>query len=348
MGIELRTWLDVAGKLDMKILVVVPDHVIRHLKCKGVPECVAEYRDHPAVLAWQIMEEPSWDLPGSRAKEYAPLAYNLYHELDPTHPAVVSLCGVDNVDLYHPYADIIMRNFYPIPPSPHGVFVNSHPTFEQWKKTGVATAKVGKPWWGLSQVFDASRHKNKDNLNTEKCWRRAPDRAELRCSVYTTIASGARGVWFYNLRLMMADDVNRGWLNRTERWNTLVELTTEIRALLPVLNSPGPQFLFDNNHIATLVKSDGKDIYAISANYAFETSSTEITRGGLDFKVNLPPYGTEVQKVPDTWGLEWEEPQLPFQIGMCSVSSPRDVPYLWEAGFNSFYVSNAAMKGFPT
>ena len=57
---------------------------------------IKKYRKHPGLLAWHVMDEPPWDEPGNRGKDYMPAAYRVVKKYDPDHPASVVVCHYDD------------------------------------------------------------------------------------------------------------------------------------------------------------------------------------------------------------------------------------------------------------
>lgn len=64
-------------------------------------------------------------------------------------------------------------------------------------------------------------------------------------------------------------------------WNWLASVTRELHQLQPVLTADTPEMFQDSDHVVSLVKSDGRDLYVIAANYERQPTETVIYLPGL-------------------------------------------------------------------
>ena len=97
---------------------------------------------------------------------------------------------------------------------------------------------------------------------------------------YTAIASGARGVLYYALHLLMDESKTRGG-DRKEYLERLLSVTRQLRTLQPLLTAATPESIQDANHVVAMVKSDGQDLYIIVANYERQATKTAVRIPGL-------------------------------------------------------------------
>lgn len=278
----LDVWIDEAHKNGLKAIIGLSRPQVKEMKFDRMTSRIGKYRNHPGLLSWSLMDEPSWDKPGDRGKDYMPAAYGVAKQQDPDHPASVVCCHYDDMELFMPSTDIMMADYYPVPPFPAHYFAGDGfrgiRTFAD-RARGASGGR--KPFWFVVQIHDLTKLKLKGGEELPAEWQRPPNRDEIRCSTYTAIASGAQGVWFWSLGRLMGDAWNKDLLSRVERWEAVVEVVGELNELMPLLTAATPEAIQDKDHVVTMVKSDGRDTYVIAANYERVPASTEIDVPGV-------------------------------------------------------------------
>jgi hypothetical protein len=138
---------------------------------------INSFKDHPALLAWYIADEPN----GTRLPPDSLLTiYKLVKETDPWHPvSVVFTAPFISALKYADALDIVMADPYPVPELPVTVVGN---VAEQ-----LAKAFAGrKPVWIVPQAFGGG-----------EIWKREPTAQEIRSMTYQSIISGARGIQYF-------------------------------------------------------------------------------------------------------------------------------------------------------
>ncbi|HWL52509.1 MAG TPA: hypothetical protein VNQ90_08745 [Chthoniobacteraceae bacterium] len=154
---------------------------------------VEEIKDHPALLAYRLLDEPFVE----EIPVYS-VVFQAMRELDPAHPVVSYLCraswnsdetsrrGVDNMKKWVEGVreEVLFNDLYPIryPESVARSFLRHYMACleDNQRQAG------GRPLWILAQAIDFA--------NTL----RAPTPAEIRAQAYLSLAYGARGLIFYN------------------------------------------------------------------------------------------------------------------------------------------------------
>jgi hypothetical protein len=169
------------------------------------------FRDHPALLAWYISDEPNGYKisPDSLQK-----IYNLVHELDPWHPvSIVFMAPFMSSKLYADALDIVMADPYPVPDMPVSMVGNT--------AGQLATEFAGrKPVWIVPQAFGGG-----------EWWTREPTIQELRAMTYQAIIKGARGIQYF---------VRQGlnlFPKSTATWAECGRMAVEVAELTPWLLS---------------------------------------------------------------------------------------------------------------
>jgi hypothetical protein len=169
------------------------------------------FKDHPALLAWYIADEPTGNniLPDSLMK-----IYKLIKEIDPWHPvSIVFMAPFISSVRYADAMDIVMADPYPVPDLPVTMVGNVAAQL-------VKEFEGLKPVWIVPQVFGGG-----------EIWRREPTLQEIRSMTYQAIINGARGIQYF---------VRQGlnlFPKSTGTWNECGRMAVEIAELTPWLLS---------------------------------------------------------------------------------------------------------------
>ena len=172
---------------------------------------VNTFKDHPALLAWYIADEPNGNKisPDSLVK-----IYKLIKETDPWHPvSVVFMAPFLSSLKYADAMDIVMADPYPVPELPVTLVGNV--------AGQLAKAFEGqKPVWIVPQTFGGG-----------EIWKREPTLQEIRSMTYQAIINGARGIQYF---------VRQGlnlFPKSTGTWSECGRMAVEIAELTPWLLS---------------------------------------------------------------------------------------------------------------
>ncbi|MBE7024761.1 MAG: hypothetical protein E7408_01740 [Ruminococcaceae bacterium] len=110
----LKEYLDEAEKHGIKVVArIYPD-----MKPAGHPDnyenskrVISELWNHPALLAWAVMDEPSLKFPNHWDLFYD--TYKLVRDIDPLHPVFMIQCAPDYYEEFGKYVDIVALDPYP-------------------------------------------------------------------------------------------------------------------------------------------------------------------------------------------------------------------------------------------
>jgi hypothetical protein len=139
---------------------------------------IVTFRDHPALLAWYIADEPNgYKIPPDYLKEI----YTTITELDPWHPVSVVIMApfLQGARKYADAFDFVMADPYPLPDLP-GTIV------------GNVAAQLSKEFSGRKPVWIAPQAFGGGEL-----WRREPTIQELRSMTYQAVINGATGIQYF-------------------------------------------------------------------------------------------------------------------------------------------------------
>jgi hypothetical protein len=137
---------------------------------------VKAFRDHPALLAWYIADEPV-----GQGHPPGPLieTYQLIKKLDPYHPVTMVFMSPQDAGRYAKAMDIVMADPYPVPR-------RSVTEVEYVSKMLERTLYPELPLWIVPQAFGGGEH-----------WRREPTPAEMRVMTWLALINGARGIQYF-------------------------------------------------------------------------------------------------------------------------------------------------------
>ena len=141
---------------------------------------IATFKDHPAMLAWYMSDEPSLDMAAQLA-----VRRGWAHAADPDHPTWVVIDRPGNVRHFLDSFDLYAMDKYPVPNKPIKDVIDS-------MRTGNDATMGVKPVWYVPQAFGWGW------LNRPRTHGRGPDRDELANMTWQSIAGGANGIVYYS------------------------------------------------------------------------------------------------------------------------------------------------------
>lgn len=137
---------------------------------------VRAFKDHPALLAWYLSDEPDGENVSPHALEEE---YQLVKQLDPYHPVLMVFNTPPKAPLFKKALDVAMADPYPIP--------DGSPVEVGTTIAGLRAAfGIDKPLWVVPQAFGGN-----------EWWSREPTRQEIRLMTWQSILNGASGVQFF-------------------------------------------------------------------------------------------------------------------------------------------------------
>ncbi|HOS71288.1 MAG TPA: hypothetical protein PLZ75_02440 [Bacteroidales bacterium] len=172
---------------------------------------IKSFRDHPALLAWYIADEPNgYRIPPDTIRAI----YELIRENDPWHPvSVVFMAPFTDARKYINALDIVMADPYPIPVSPVTLPGNVAKTLSN-------EFRGRRPVWMVPQAFGGG-----------ELWSREPTVQEVRAMTYQSIINGAKGIQYF-----VREGLNL-FPKSTALWNECGKMAVEIAEMTPWLLS---------------------------------------------------------------------------------------------------------------
>lgn len=186
---ERRAYMDRAAELGMKVhyqllrvaggggvSLGTPADTSSVRREAWLREEVEAFRDHPALLAWYISDEPTGH---GATPEQLQRSYDLVHELDPYHPITIVFVNPGKAIDFAGAMDLAMVDPYPIPNGAPGSVVGAVRTLVQDLSPRI-------PVWMVPQAFGGS-----------EWWTREPIGPELRLMSWLGLIEGATGIQYF-------------------------------------------------------------------------------------------------------------------------------------------------------
>lgn len=188
-------------------------------RVENTKRIVEKYKDHPAVLAWAIMDEPFYnqiDPAPALAK-----AYRTIRDIDSMHPVYMVVAQSDYYEEGQKYTDILAVDPYPIRKA-YGKPVDraAHKAAETVEKAKTATQK---PVYAILQCFETRN--NPSNPHGANFF--LPTIDEIRNMTYSVMLAGAAGFGCYKLGNAVYDVETESFISM---WDT--SLGTELTRFL--------------------------------------------------------------------------------------------------------------------
>lgn len=172
---------------------------------------VESFRDHPALLAWYIADEPNGY---GIHPDTLEAIYRFIKKIDPWHPQsmVFMVPWLDSKN-YINALDIVMADPYPIPGSPVTLPGNVARSLSN-------EFRGKRPVWMVPQVFGGG-----------EIWSREPTIQELRAMTYQSVINGVKGIQYF-----VREGLNL-FPKSTALWNECGRISVEITEMAPWLLS---------------------------------------------------------------------------------------------------------------
>ena len=245
---------------------------------------VAEFKDHPALLAWYINDELGLDWIKQLTAHR-----DLFERLDPDHPTWVAHYMVEDIRGHLPAFDVIGSDPYPI------CQTGDPPISQVMEHTRITRKGVfgARAMWQIPQAFDWGGYRVKDKDKT-----RPPTYDEMRNMAWQFIAEGSNGLIFYSY----SSWEKMKWRTPPEEmWKRVCRVGEEVKAKIPVFLSdePAPAVarLTDDGCVRAWRK-DG-EVWLLAVNPTYRPKVVEFALEGFGQRrsVSLPSLGVWFGKI---------------------------------------------------
>jgi hypothetical protein len=229
----------------------------REEKMKLLRKEVETMRNHPALLAWYISDEPEGQgMPADSLQA----AYDLIRNLDPYHPVTIVFMAPKMAIGYKNVMDIVMTDPYPIPNGPVT-------EVEDYMKVLNGYFQHEKPVWLVPQAFGG-----------DEWWTREPNPAEVRAMSYLGLVNGASGLQYFIRKGPNASPKS------SATYGECGEIAQELMELLPCLASghPAPAITTSQLEIRARAINEGGLFYILVVNTSVEPAGFFLEMAEID------------------------------------------------------------------
>jgi hypothetical protein len=274
-------------------LDLIQDHGLMAI-CSVEGSWVRVARDHPALLAWYLADEPeNHGLSPSVERNF----YQDLKKRDPNHPIGLCHTSFEALTQYKEACDFTMTDIYPITANRDKNVMGVSIMMDEARRIHGANW----PQWTCIQAFGGPETDN-------GVWA-VPLPHEVRFMVYQALVHRATGILYFAY-----------WPRQPRSWQSIATLNAEVQRLVPRLVAPGKEIGARAEtaevQVRTRLLADGNTglVIAINTSPRFvETviqSGARITEASLPFEFRtvrvdagswaerFPPYGVHVY----TWG----------------------------------------------
>lgn len=192
---------------------------------------VMALKDHPALVAWRIRDEPeTWDLDWI-AELVAKIA-----SLDAEHPSYVNLYPnwawggdkyAENIELFASKVDVPFYSFdqYPVTEAEDGSIVVRPTWYRNLEEFSAMSKRHGRPFWAFALTL--SHHLG---APSPEAFYPVPTLGHLRLQVFSDLLYGAQAIQYFTFGGMY----DSGKSQKTEVFDLVKQVNSEIKAYSPV------------------------------------------------------------------------------------------------------------------
>ena len=254
---DLGKSLDLAREYGMKVYVDLSSllrnaykegRTLERLDCLAA--AIKKHKTHPALLAWDLMDEPS---PDQVPVQYVETLYRFVHEIDPYHPVTLNVnCDAARFIDWSTVSDIASIDYYPL-------MYGAHPSGTFYVAAGMEALAPFRPfrfWLESFSDLDAT------SANRE------PTPQELQSMAYTVAVYGCTQFLYFSYKPMSLDLYNM-WGQCNRELSSIPDAMTAAKRLHPAI-------LPENNSVHASVRFTDKGVVILAVNVADESQAVDI------------------------------------------------------------------------
>jgi hypothetical protein len=253
--------------------------------CSADPTWIQAARNHPALLAWYLADEPEGRVPPETSrKQYLELK-----RADTNHPIGLCHTSFEALTQFKQACDFTMTDIYPITMKRDQNVLGVSIMMDEARRIH------GSNWpqWTYIQVFGGPETDN-------GVWT-VPLPHEVRLMAYQALVHRANGILYFSY-----------WPRQPRTWQSVAALNREIQQLVPRLVAPGKESTAKVNTTHVQVRArigDSRSGLVIALNTSPRFVQTYIELGQAPAELTLPFEGRVVQ--PSSKGI-WAERFGPY------------------------------------
>lgn len=256
----LQQELDAAELNGLKLMVPLYNGMKVQENAAMTHEFVTRFKDHPAVLAWMIMDEP---ILNGKTKQELIDANRIIRSIDNKHPVYMVEAPISwAYDTTAKLTDIFATDYYPLPNLPISL-VGEHTVL------GKEAAGEGKPVWTVLQAMYNQNHPYLPTID------------EVRNMAYQSILNGAQGLAYYS--------VNEGTfrLRDSVLWPGLVDFREELDLIGRLVTGAELLDKGQSEDSKWTLWKEGDDRYAMAVNTSGISQEVTIPLGLTGYHAEL-------------------------------------------------------------
>ncbi|MFK7692580.1 carbohydrate binding domain-containing protein [Paenibacillus sp. HJGM_3] len=294
---DVRSAMDAAQASGLKVLFPLYYYANVTKDYEKMRMYVEEFKHHPALLGWMIIDEPSGN---SVSVEQVTDAYTLVRTLDSIHPVYMVEGDPLQYGNYARVPDIFTVDAYPLPNYP---ITNVGDQVRDAKEA----ARGGRPVWSILQTFA---------YPPPSAWTYLPTITEVRNMSYQSLLAGATGLGYYAIN-------DPGWsLPASELWPGLVAFKPELE-LIGQLALSAPISQFRAGGVEWAIWNSGSsngELYVVALNE---------TNQGKSVSIPMPVTGYEAELLYGDLPSSFSSPsaQLNVELGAYDTHIYRLTPF---------------------
>jgi len=269
---SMQVMLDTAHASGLKVLV--PLYLDMRVKenFELTRQLVTRFKNHPAVLGYMIMDEPSGNgIPQSELLD----AYKLIRSIDPFHPTYMVEADLHYYRSIGQATDILVTDVYPYN------LDNNQPISAVGDGVRKAIADVDntKHVWTVLQTFKLDG----------TIWNYLPTIDQLRNMAYQAFLAGSKGLGYYSIN-------DPGWkLRESALWPGLVDFKDELALIGDLVSTGNKAAEHIGSDVQWAIYTKGQERYAVAINLTNQTQTATLPFAQAGNQVELL-YGAAPEK----------------------------------------------------
>jgi len=277
--------LSVAGGGGVGSGRAAADQTSRQKKQRLIDE-ILRFKDHPALLAWYISDEPTGH---GEDPDSLKATYELIKSIDPYHPVSIVFMAPAQARKYADAMDIVMADPYPIPN-------------QSIRSVGTVIRNLKKEFLGEKAVWIVPQA-----FGGGEWWGREPSLRELRVMTWMAVVEGATGIQYFVRK------GPNGFPKSSATWGECGKMAMEIQEIMPYLTKGEPVAGFSSNDekirvsvweysgellIITVNEDNSPKDLLISSPFSISGSKIDVLYEDRQLKTN----GNEIHDLIDGYG----------------------------------------------
>lgn len=267
---QMKEQLDAAEAHNLKMLVTLYKDSLVRQNLPFTEQVVSHFKDHPAVLAWYVYDEPN-----EHGLEFQELveAYKLIRSIDDQHPVFIMESKSAYSAETSKVCDVLGIDVYPLP-------IRSIARVGERLVEARQATDEQLPVWQALQAF---------RLPNSKRWFYLPTITEIRNMAYQTLLNGASGIAYYSF-------FDPGWrLDESELWPGMQQFANEY-ALLRHLTLNAVKLDFGRSKdVQWGLWQSNEVLYAVAVHTGDEPQHWTLPLSLTDYRIELVAASTGVE-----------------------------------------------------